>query len=360
VRSRPRDPRPATTTGARPSRRGQLRRGLTCPSVLVVIVALLAALGGVIAAERLIVSGYATAVPESLLLIDPPDRTAVYVLGGSSTRESFVGERSLATRIAAAGGGDVVVHELASNNQEFGGDLAIIDNLPQTPAIVVIGVGMERFVHGPRATERQTGGRPLLLSSPALRAFLEDQTGDGGGRLSITPGMADFAVTWAHWRLHRLRLGKPIRVRFRQHLYTRSMAYSDDRKRDQVQRWLQHRGRPGAQFDRVLAYNAAALEGAVALARERGFDVVLAENPLNLEIVGTSFDRMQERYQPLCRDVAARHDATYVDFVAAAGLRSHDFRDLTHMLYPGEVKYESELARVLAARLAQLRHDATR
>jgi hypothetical protein len=317
-------------------------------------------------------------VPESLLLrdprddwlhvayevgrlkTDPPDEPAVYVLGGSSTRESFVGERSLADRIAAAGGGDVAVHELASNNQEFGGDLAIIDNLPQTPAIVVIGVGMERFVHGRRATERQVGGRPLLLASPALRTFLEKQTGDSEGRLSIAPGMADFAVTWVHWRLHRLRLGKPIRIRFRQHLYTRSMAYSDDRKRDQVTRWLEHRGRPGAQFDRVVDYNAAALESAVALARERGFDVILAENPLNLEIVGASFDRMQGRYQPLCRGVAARHDATYVDFVAAAGLRSSDFRDLTHMLYPGEVKYEAELARVLAARLSELRDDATR
>ena len=200
---------------------------------------------------------------------------------------------------------------------------------------------MERFVHGPRATERQVGGRPLLLESPALRAFLEEQTGSSGSRLSIAPGIADFAVTWAHWRLHRLRLGKPVRIRFRQHLYTRSMAFSDDRKRDQVTRWLEHRGRPGAQFDRVVAYNAAALESAVALARERGFDVVLVENPLNLEIVGTSFDHMQKRYRPLCRDVAARHDAAYVDFVAAAGLRSCDFRDLTHMLYPGEVKYEA-------------------
>lgn len=377
ARPRPTAP-PGATTVSRPSRRRQIARGLTCPSLLIVVAAFVAALAASTAAQWLIVSGHATAIPESLLLrdprddwlhvsyrvgqlkTDPPDTTAVYVLGGSSTRESFVGERSLAAAIADEGGGGVVVHELASNNQEFGGDLAIIDNLPTTPGVVVIGVGMERFVHGPRATERQVGGRPLLIESQALREFLDDQTGHDGSRFSIAPGMADFVVTWAHWRIHRLRLGKPVRVRFRQHLYTRSMAFSDRRKREQVERWLEHRGRPGAQFDRVFPYNAAALERTVALARSRGFDVVLVENPLNLEVVGSRFDRMRARYRPVCRDLAARYGAAYVDFVPDAALCSSDFRDLTHMLYPGQVKYQRELARVLAPRVAELGDTGSR
>ena len=359
------------------TRRRQVLRGLSCPHLLIVVAALLVALAGVAAAERLIVSGRATAIPESLLLrdprddglhvsyrvgqlkIDPPDKPAVYVLGGSSTRESFVGESSLAARLAQIGAGDVAVHELASNNQEFGSDLAIIDNLPQTPALVVIGVGMERFVHGPAATERQVSGRPLLIASPALERFLTAETGREPGRLSIAPGIADFAVTWAHWRLHRLGLGKPLRVRFKQHLYTRDMAFSDDRKREQVKRWLEHRGRPGGQFERVFSYNAAALERAIALARERGFSVMLVENPLNLEIVGDSFDHMGRRYRPLCRRLAGEYGAGYVDFVPAARLRSSDFRDLTHMIHPGRVKYEAELARAIGPVVRRLRPPAT-
>jgi hypothetical protein len=354
------------------TRRAELRHGLTCPHAVIVLAALLLTLGGVIAVERLIVSGRATAIPESLLLRDPrddwlhvsyrvgqlkiapPDEPAVYVLGGSSTRESFVGERSLAARLTAAGGGGVAVRELASNNQEFGSDLAIIDNLPRTPAVVVIGVGMERFVHGPQATERQLSGRPLLISSPALKRFLAAETGYDDDRLSILPGIADYAVTWAHWRFNRLRLGRPQRIRFKQHLYTREMAYSDAHKRDQVTRWLEHRGRPGGQFDRVFAYNAAALEQAVALARERGFEVMLVENPLNLDIVGHSFDHMSQRYRPFCERVADEYGASYVDFVPAANLHSGDFRDLTHMLYPGQLKYESRLARAVLPILARL------
>jgi len=355
-----------------PTRNSQLRRGLGDPQILIVVVALAILAGGLVGLNWLIVSGHATALPESMLLRDPrdswlhvsyrvgqlkvtpPDRPAVYVLGGSATRESFVGERSLAKAIAAGGGGDVVVHELASNNQEFGSDLAIVDNLPRTPAVVVIGVGMERFVHGPDATARQLSGRPLLVWSPELKQALLDETGRGGRTFTLLPGIADYAVTWAHWRLHRLGLGKPVRIRFKQHLYDRSMAYTDARKREQVTRWLEHRGGPGGQFFRVFPYNASLLERAVALATARGFTVMLVENPLNTEIVGDSFDHMDKRYQPLCEDLALRYGAEYVDFLPQADLRSSDFRDLTHLLYPGQVKYERELAAALAPFTAQL------
>lgn len=364
-------PRPEPESLA-PTRGSQLRRGLGDPHILVVCLALLLVAGGLLTLNWLVVSGHATALPESMLLRDPrddwlhvsyrvgqlktapPDRPAVYILGGSATRESFVGERSLARAIAAGNGGDVVVHELASNNQEFGSDLAIVDNLPRTSAVVVIGVGMERFVHGPDATERQLSGRPLLLWSPELKRVFLDETGRGGRTFTILPGIADYAVTWAHWRLHRLLIDKPVRVRFKQHLYDRAMAYSDDRKHEQVTRWLEHRGRPGGQFFRVFSYNAALLEQTVALATARGFSVMLVENPLNTEIVGDSFNHLIGRYRPLCIDLARRYGAVYVDFLPQADLRSTDFRDLTHMLYPGQVKYERQLAAALAPLTAPL------
>ena len=163
--------------------------------------------------------------------------------------------------------------------------------------------------------------------------------------------MADFAVTWAHWRLHRLRLGKPVRIRFRQHLYTRSMAFSDDRKRDQVTRWLEHRGRPGAQFDRVVRLQRGGARSAPS--RSPGSAVSTSSSSRT-----RSTSRSSGRASTACRSAIGRsaatwppgHDAAYVDFVAAAGLRSCDFRDLTHMLYPGQVKYEAELARLAPRR----------
>jgi len=349
-----------------PTRTAALRRGLGDPHVLVVAAALALVVAALLTLNQLVVSGHTTAVPESLLLrdprddwlhvsysvaqlkVDPPDRPAVYVLGGSATRECFVGERSLATEILNAGGGEVVVHHLASNGQEFATDLALIDNLPRTPAVVVIGVGMERFVHGPAVTERQLTGRPLLVWSPALKRFLVAETGMGRRTYTILRGIADFSVTWAQWRAHRLLEGRPWRVRYEQHNYDRSMTYSDARKREQVTRWLEHRGRPGGQFDRVFDYDAAALKRAVALARQRGFAVVLMENPLNTEVVGDAFDHMTDRYRPLCERLADEYEAAYVDFLPETGLRSSDFRDLTHLLYPGQVRFQLEMAHALA------------
>jgi hypothetical protein len=355
-----------------PTRNSQLRRGLGDPQILIVVVALAILAAGLLGLNWLVVSGHATAIPESVLLrdprddglrvsyeigrlkINPPRKPAVYILGGSAARECFLGEGSLANEIGMAGGGDVEVHQLASNNREFGSDLAVIDNLPRTPGVIVIEVGMARFVHVEGATEDQLAGKPLLLWSPALKDFLVDQTGHGRFAFTILPGVADYAVTYAKWRLHRLLIARPFLIRFKQHLYTRDMAYDTARKRELVRLWLENRGRPGGQWERVFPYDAALLERCVALARERGFEVVLLEGPLNTDIVGHQWDAGIERYRGLCDALARTYGARYIDFLAQAGLRDQDFRDLTHMLYPGQVKYERELAAALAPFTAQL------
>lgn len=364
-------PRPNLQTTT-PTRGGQLRCGLGDPHVLVVFVALVLVTIGLLGLNWLVVSGHATILPESILLrdprdtwlnvsyrvgklkISPPDRPAVYMLGGSATQESFLGEESLTKAIAADGGGGVKVYQLASIKREFGSDLAVIDNLPRTPGVVVIEVGMPRFVHIQAATENQLAGKPLLLWSPALKDFLVDQTGHGRFAFTILPGIADYAVTYAKYRLHRLLNGRPLRIRFQRHLYTRDQTLGTARKRALVRHWMANRGSPGGQWDRVFPYSAALLERCVALARERGFEVVLLEGPLNTEIVGDRFDRMIWRYRTFCDDLAQRYGATYVDFLPQADLRSSDFRDLTHMLYPGQIKYQRELAAALAPVTAPL------
>ena len=60
------------------------------------------------------------------------------------------------------------------------------------------------------------------------------------------------------------------------------------------------------------------------------------------------YDGTVARSARFCRRLAAEYDATYVDFLSQADLRSSDFRDLTHLLYPGQEKYQRELAQALA------------
>lgn len=362
-------PKPQETT---PTRGKQLRRGLGDPHLLVVVAGLVLLAAGLLVLNQLIVSGRATAIPESVLLrysrddwlhvsyqvgrlkVDPPSKPAVYILGGSGARESFVSEGSLARGIGAAGGGDVEVHELASLKREFASDLAVIDNLPRTPGVVVLEVGMPRFGHVQGATEDQLAGKPLLIWSPALKDFLVDQNGHGRYAFTILPGIGDYVATYVKYRVQHGLFDGPFLNRYEQHTYTRASAFDTAKKRALVSQWMANKGRPGGQWDRVFPYAATLLERCVALARERGFEVVLLEGPLNTEIVGDRFDRMIWQYRPLCQELARRYDATYVDFLPQAGLRNSDFRDLTHMIYPGRVKYERQLAAALAPLTAPL------
>jgi hypothetical protein len=352
--------------GAVRPRRNAFRRGLTAPSLLVLLTGLALLVIALMALNEAVVSGAYTVLPEGLLLRQthddwlhvsytvgrlkrhPPQQPAVYLIGGSSTRECFVSEGTLADQIRTAGGSDVEVHALASNNEHFGTDLAIVDNLPRTPGVVVICIGVERFVYGPERTERQIGGRPLLIWSAALKDYVSDRFGRHRWAASIVPGLIDYGLTWADWRAFRALRGRPAIVAFEDHFYTQADVESDAHKRRFVERWLTHRGRPGGEFDRVFDYNADLLEQTVALARQRGFEVVLLENPLNTEIVGHDFDRLLAQYRPLCAELARRYGARYVDPNLQTDLHSSDFRDLTHLVPSGRVKFQRAMADVLA------------
>jgi len=76
--------------------------------------------------------------------------------------------------------------------------------------------------------------------------------------------------------------------------------------------------------------------------------VVLMEAPENREVVGSQFDRVKQVYQPFCRALAAKDGVRYVDFNEKVGTVNGDFRDLTHLMPWGGVKWQRGLVDVLA------------
>ena len=74
------------------------------------------------------------------------------MLGGSSAREAIVSGEDLAADVAQAGGPAITAYDLGSSNQNFAQSLAVIDNLPDTPAWVLIGVNLGRFTPDKRPT----------------------------------------------------------------------------------------------------------------------------------------------------------------------------------------------------------------
>jgi len=91
------------------------------------------------------------------LAASPPSKPTLYLLGGSSIRESIHDPASLEERLLDRTGQDWRVEILAHSNQSMGQSLAIIDNLPADSGIVLVGYSPNRFTRDP--------GRDLIQAS---------------------------------------------------------------------------------------------------------------------------------------------------------------------------------------------------
>jgi hypothetical protein len=125
------------------------------------------------------------------------------------------------------------------------------------------------------------------------------------------------------------------------HRYHQGHQVSDQRKHAMVAKWLREKGSPGGTFDRDFRYNLDLLDEVVRAAQAKGFTVVLLEVPLNRDIVGHAFDRVQQVYRPAVDQLAQRHGVVYLHSFSEQGLVNRDFRDLSHLVESGRAKYEA-------------------
>jgi len=233
----------------------------------------------------------ATSVTPSPTGSAPP---AVYILGGSSARESIVGNANLATQIESAGGPAVRVLDLGASNQSYADDAALVKAMPAGPALVLIGVNQGRYTGSPTAP----GG-----GSAAARAVLA-----GSGEVK--------------------------------HRYSAKAILSDEKKTVLAARWAAERE---PLFEKNYAANESALERLVRLCQRRGFRPVLMELPVDLEIAGDTLGGVRARFRAGSRRLATRYDIPFLDFVADAGLRNEEFYDLFHLVEPGRIKWQKRL-----------------
>jgi hypothetical protein len=276
----------------------------------------------------------------------PPKLPAVYLVGGSTTRELITSEASLAAAIRQVTGKQVYVNDLASMNQSFGQSLAIAANLPAKNAVLVIGVNQARFTASPADNEDQIVGRPLLLQSTDLRTYVADTYGRSRYAYTILPGITGYIVSWVQENAGALRAGHVPTHVFDTHRYSLKTQLPLKRKQQLVLKWLKTRE---PKFTKHFDYNAAMLEELVRVAKGRGFTVVLLNLPLNEQVVGGRFNAVVGRYRALCRRLAAQYGVISMDPRPQAGLESGDFQDLTHLVEPGRVKFERALAAALVA-----------
>jgi hypothetical protein len=285
----------------------------------------------------------------------PPSVPSVYLLGGSMGRETTVSDASLARRVRQAGGPRIAAFNVCSIMQNYGESLAITDNVPDTPTLLIVGVNPGRFTRPPEESERQAGGRELLLDSPFLRDYVNQATPFYRDHYTILPGVFGFLASYAEYHKNELLKGHVPTRTYRQHRYDDRPRRSEEKKREMVRRWNTRRA---PLFRKYLDYNLAMLGQLLERARQRGVDVILMELPFNWDVIGTDLDWVVAAYQPKVQALADTYGVAYIDFTRELPLTTADYWDLMHLLKPGREIWEQRLAEEIAAFFARKGEDA--
>jgi hypothetical protein len=337
-------------------------RGFRNRHPLVLVAAALLLVPALLGFEWLFTSGAWTVVPLDAALRNPedsftyvswmvgkarrdePDVPALYLLGGSSARESIVSGEALAAEIGELGGPRVAAYDLGSINQNFAESLAVVDSAPDTPAWLLLGVNLGRFTATKEQNALQAEGREFLLESGAVHDFVSDEWDLQEHAYTILPGIWAYLTDWARTHGESVLEGDAPSTDYELHRYSAKTRRSDSQKRRLVAKWNKTR-KP--VFERNLDDNLEMLAQLLAQARERGVEVVLLELPLNEDIVGDSFADAQRQYQIPVARLAEEYGYPYIDLNQTVDIPSRDFQDLSHLIAPGRVVWQHALAKEL-------------
>jgi hypothetical protein len=276
--------------------------------------------------------------------LHPPKTPAVYLLGGSTAREAITSGDSLAAEVEKLGGPKVAAWDLGSMNQNFAQSLAIADNVPNSPAWILIGLNVGRFTPDRGSNMKQVVGREFLLKSAFLQQYVAREYGKYRYSRTILPGIFSYLVSWVQEHRGDLLTGSVPTREHAQHRYNLKHIHTRAQKERMVRIWNKRRYR---MFARNLDFNLAMLQQLLIRCQERGLHPVLVELPNNRDLVGKRFDYAEVQYRQPARAMAAKYRVPYIDFNRDLALKNGDFHDLSHLVEPGRVIWQHRLAQEL-------------
>jgi len=335
------------------------RRGFLQRSPWVLVAAVAACLLVVLGVQHFFFGGGMTGVAEGRLLRithddyihvaykvnrlkdDPPQGQAVYVFGGSGAMEAVAGGRSLAAQIERRAGTPVAAVNLANHAQSLAQNLVIVDNLPEGEALLLIGLAPMRFNTAPGDDVGLLASRPLLLRSPRLKALAPELYGVEAPWMGGLPGAFDFISGYLQQRV-RTGPAPGAALRYDPHYYgPDATAASPLAKRLTLESvWRYNRTHYAANHE----YNLEVLGELVGLARERGFEPVFFDQPLNTFAAGDWAGVLPE-YRAEVERLAAELDVPYLHIERSLELRDDDFADLYHLMPPARARWQGQMAR---------------
>jgi hypothetical protein len=281
---------------------------------------------------------------------DPPKTRTVYLFGGSGTMECFVSEASLAAAIARDAGEPVRVVSLAAHQESMAMTLALVDNLPEGPATLAIGLAPIRVTGAPSRDATLLSGHELLVRSKRLEQLSPKYFGRSAPDTGAIPGIFDYLGSYLRERAAGPALWGE-RIPYASHYYPwGATGHSQLGKRRNV---LYVLAKDATLYREYGDYNLAMLEEVFKLARDKGFDAVLYDQPLNADAAGPTWNGVVPSYRKRAEALAREYGVPYAHIERNVRLSDEDFADLFHLLAPARLKWQPEMAREIAATLPQ-------
>jgi hypothetical protein len=249
--------------------------------------------------------------------LKPSKTPTVYLLGGSSARESVVSKASWAAQIKRLGGGTVRVYDLGATNQSYARDAQLVAAMPPGPALVLIGVTIGRYTGSAADDAAGLNGYDAKAALAAaadgeiVHRYTRSKTKNGTIQLTMLPTSKKLVL---------------------------------------LSRWLTERY---PLFQANDAYNAGRLDKLIQECQKRGFHPALLVLPINLALIGHAFDAPMTRYRADAGKLATKYGIPLIDFVTQARLANHDFYDLFHLVEPGREKWQARLSHEVVGLLRQ-------
>ena len=280
----------------------------------------------------------------------PPKTRTVYLFGGSGTMECFVSEASLAAAIGRDAGEPVQVVSLAAHQESMAMTLALVDNLPPGPATLAIGLAPIRVTGKPDRDAELLSGHTLLVRSKRLDQIAPRYFGEKAPDTGAIPGIFDYVGSYLR---ERAAAGPPWgeRIAYQPHYYPwGAVGHSPLGKRRNV---LYVLAKDVTLYREYGDYNFAMLQEILRLARDRGYDVVFYDQPLNASAAGPDWAGVVPAYRKRAEALAKQWDVPYLHIERKVPLTDQDFADLFHLLAPARLKWQPEMASEIAATLRE-------
>jgi hypothetical protein len=344
-------------------------RGFRQRSPLVLVAAALITFLALFLAQGVLFGGGLTAVDEGRLLrishddyvhvsvrvqelkADPPKTRTIYLFGGSGTMECIVSEASLAAQIGRDAKQPVQVVSLAAHQESMAMTLALVDNLPAGPATVAIGLAPIRVTGAPERDVQLLSGHTLLVRSRRLAQIAPKYFGTKAPNTGSIPGIFDYVGSY----LSERAAGRALwgtKIAYESHYYPwGAKGHLPLGKRRNV---LYVLAKDVKLYRKYADFNFAMLEETLKLARERGFDVVLYDQPLNASAAGPDWNGVVPAYRKRAEALAREAGVPYVHPGDRAGLEDADFADLFHLLDRGRLKWQPSFSREVTAAISLL------